>query len=593
MHAYVTSVTGIILSASLLFSSQKKNGIQSYFISTELLGRPTDSSVTVNALADTALQVFFEYGTDPSAYTDRTDTSLFPGNTPIETVLNYLQPDTRYYYRMRYCTPGDSSFSSGEEHRFHTCRRRGSTFVFTITADSHLRWCLDGSPSGLDTTLYKRTLQNIAQDSPDFHLDMGDAFAGLLAINYDYAIQYHLEQRAFLDRLCHSVPLFLVPGNHEHEVGWALDGTADNRAVWATTARKRYFCNPSPDRFYTGDTTVHQYVGLRENYYAWEWGDALFVVLDPFWYTTTCPHSDLGSPPGGGSGDGWDWTLGYTQYAWLKQTLEQSSAPFKFIFSHHMTAGSGIEVYRLYARGGIEGAHLWEWGGYNEDDTWGFDTRRPGWEMPIHHLMARNRVTVFFHGHDHVFAKQELDGIVYQEVPSPDDYTYGYGHKDNAGYTTGTILTNSGHLRVTVTPDSVLVEYVRAYRPQDEDSSHVNGRVACSYTIMPDSNSIFADDNHQHQKKNGIIIKTFPNPCSFTATIEFHIRSRSMVSIVLYDTRGRIIRKLFNRVADRGRHTVFWDGISNSNVPVGSGTYFCEVRAGDCCVRGKIIYLEK
>ena len=28
----------------------------------------------------------------------------------------------------------------------------------------------------------------------------------------------------------------------------------------------------------------HPAAGPLQNYYAWEWGDAMFVVLDPFWY---------------------------------------------------------------------------------------------------------------------------------------------------------------------------------------------------------------------------------------------------------------------------------------------------------------------
>ena len=46
------------------------------FSGTELLGRPTDHSITVNVLADTALDVYFEYGIASGIYTNQTD-SLF------------------------------------------------------------------------------------------------------------------------------------------------------------------------------------------------------------------------------------------------------------------------------------------------------------------------------------------------------------------------------------------------------------------------------------------------------------------------------------------------------------------------------------
>ena len=34
-------------------------------------------------------------------------------------------------------------------------------------------------------------------------------------------------------------------------------------------------------------------------------------------------------------------------------------------------------------------------------------------------LLVANKVNIVFHGHDHLFVKQDLDGIVYQEVPQP------------------------------------------------------------------------------------------------------------------------------------------------------------------------------
>jgi len=70
-------------------------------------------------------------------------------------------------------------------------------------------------------------------------------------------------------------------------------------------------------------------------------------------------------------------------------------------------------------RGGIEAARTNEWGGKNADGSEGFKEHRPGWDMPIHEILAKNKVAVVFHGHDHMFAKEELEGVVYQLVPQP------------------------------------------------------------------------------------------------------------------------------------------------------------------------------
>ncbi len=72
------------------------------------------------------------------------------------------------------------------------------------------------------------------------------------------------------------MPLYLVLGNHDAEAGRWLDGTNTNLAVWSNQQRKKYFPNPMPDGFYSGNKTPDLHAGMRQNYYGWEWGDALF-----------------------------------------------------------------------------------------------------------------------------------------------------------------------------------------------------------------------------------------------------------------------------------------------------------------------------
>jgi hypothetical protein len=50
--------------------------------------------------------------------------------------------------------------------------------------------------------------------------------------------------------------------------------------------------------------------------------------------------------------------------------------------------------------------------------------------LPIHQLSVDNSVTVFFQGHDHLFARQELDGVVYQSLPNPAGDSYTAFHAD-------------------------------------------------------------------------------------------------------------------------------------------------------------------
>ncbi|MEI8197703.1 MAG: hypothetical protein WCI73_17550, partial [Phycisphaerae bacterium] len=222
-------------------------------------------------------------------------------------------------------------------------------------------------------------------------------------------------------------------------------------------------------------------IGFLRDYYAWTWGDALFVVLDNYWHSPGLVDNPLGGDRQGGNAnepggkknrDWWETTLGDAQYRWLKKTLEESKAKHKFVFAHHVL-GSG--------RGGIDEADLYEWGGKNRRGDSEFQQKRPGWELPIHQLMVKHGVSIFFQGHDHLYARQELDGLVYQEVPMPADQ--GYVAYNTERYAAGTKLPNSGYLRVTVTPEQVKVEYVRCFLPKDENDHQKTGEIAHSYTV--------------------------------------------------------------------------------------------------------------
>lgn len=474
--------------------------LRSTFVGKELLGCVTDHSVRVNACSLVETETYVEYGTQSGDYEYATAVQTTPAGEAMEVVLEPLLANTRYYYRLRFRQPGDTDFATGPERTFHTQRPSGEAFIFTVQADSHMTPSMF-SPAGENgQALYRRALRNAAMDQPDFHIDLGDTFfcgskSGRDVLDLQEAIQRHAAQRTFFDMVCHSAPFFMALGNHESEKGWYLDGTENNVAVWATKARKLLYPLPQPNDFYTGNLDVLPFVGAREDYYAWEWGDALFIVIDPFWYTTTQPHSDEYDERNPGSGDRWDWTLAHRQYAWLAETLANSTATYRFVFAHHVTGGTST-----YGRGGIEaashemgGCGSYEWGGENYDGDYVFDVLRPGWGDPIHKLMSDYNVTIFFHGHDHVFVKQALDGVVYQECPQPSDVTYDQGYYVAAGYMYGDKVNNSGHLRITVAPSEVTVDYIRSWLPGDGS----NGELAYTYTIPADPPKGWADPYYE------------------------------------------------------------------------------------------------
>jgi hypothetical protein len=96
--------------------------------------------------------------------------------------------------------------------------------------------------------------------------------------------------------------------------------------------------------------------------------------------------------------------------------------------------------------------------------------------------MVKYGVTIFFQGHDHLFVNQELDGVVYQEVPNPADPTYTAFNAD--AYKSGKVFPNSGFLNVTVSANEVKVDYISSYLPKVEKTGQKNEQVSYSYTIQ-------------------------------------------------------------------------------------------------------------
>jgi len=470
----------------------------------EFLGMPTQNSIVLNLVASADQYAYVEYGTAPGQYTAATPAALFTTDpakpefyNPIEITLTGLQSDTRYYYRFRHRGTTELAYSARGERSFRTARPRGSSFVFTITADPHL-------DVNSDLPLFTRTMSNIGADSPDLHIDLGDIFMtdklvdGVAGIPVEFfggvtPNQSRLNDRALFfrqqfERFCHSVPFFYTQGNHESEYGYLFNAATDkenNIPAWNLKARKAFYPTPVPNAFYTGNGTPKDYtggtLGLLENYYAYEWGDALFIALDPYWNTNTSPNQ---------VDDAWQWTLGKPQYDWLKTTLQNSTAKYKFVFLHHLVGGTttladGV-TKNVAGRGGIEVADKYEWGGKNADGSAGFAAKRPGWDMPIHQLLVQNKVSVVFHGHDHLYAFQSLDGLVYLECPQPGTANFTtLGSAGDGKYTQGTLLPNSGHIRVNVTPSQSTVSYVRAYRASDENATRRNGDISHSFAVAP------------------------------------------------------------------------------------------------------------
>jgi hypothetical protein len=195
--------------------------------------------------------------------------------------------------------------------------------------------------------------------------------------------------------------------------------------------------------------------------------------------------------------------------------------------------------------------------------------------MPIHQLMVANGVDIFFQGHDHLYAVEELDGLVYQEVPMPSDSSYNIGVTDNGDAYTGTILNGSGHLRVKVDPDCITVDYVAAWLPEDTLGTHKNREVRHTY-----KKGACATPTGGGYSINDPFFEVFPNPAEERVTVRAARSRATDRKIELLDTQGKLIRN-YVLTADSGEATL---DVS----PLETGIYFLRIYDQDTPVTARI-----
>ena len=209
------------------------------FTGEELLGKPEDTSITINIVPATTIEYHYQYGTSSGSYTGQTGNFTATGGQPHEVTITGLSPNTQYFYRMQYHAPGDAmdDWVNRTEHSFWTQRAQGSTFTFSVTSDSHATF----------NTAHQNAMTNILNEHPDFNLDLGDTFYTDSATSQSTVNNEYLAYREplYMDKIGSSVPIFLSSGNHENEEGWNFDDTPFSIALGSVQARKAVLPHPN------------------------------------------------------------------------------------------------------------------------------------------------------------------------------------------------------------------------------------------------------------------------------------------------------------------------------------------------------------
>ncbi|MFH0989188.1 MAG: FlgD immunoglobulin-like domain containing protein [bacterium] len=95
------------------------------------------------------------------------------------------------------------------------------------------------------------------------------------------------------------------------------------------------------------------------------------------------------------------------------------------------------------------------------------------------------------------------------------------------------------------------------------------------YFIVLSGDKSFSGIREETEKPSYYSLKqNYPNPFNPSTTIEYSLSKQTYVVLIIYDSLGKEVRKLVNKVQGEGHYKITWDGKDQRGVMLSSGVYF-------------------
>lgn len=139
------------------------------------------------------------------------------------------------------------------------------------------------------------------------------------------------------------------------------------------------------------------------------------------------------------------------------------------------------------------------------------------------------------------------------------------------GSQTGTGCTLESYVYEVWTPEG---QYLGWYPCRPEE-------VIFGYTLLvPDASTAALDRPDAVSGLPWLGLRS-ANPAAGRTTVAFEVPRDEAIGLRIYDVEGRLVRCLVAGKAERGRHSVEWDGLDTGGHRAASGIYFCRLDAED------------
>jgi hypothetical protein len=97
------------------------------------------------------------------------------------------------------------------------------------------------------------------------------------------------------------------------------------------------------------------------------------------------------------------------------------------------------------------------------------------------------------------------------------------------------------------------------------------------------------DDENQYMTE---LTGNYPNPFNPKTNITFTLRTATAARLLVYNSRGQIVKTLTDANLPAGKHTVEWNGTDDNGRALGSGVYFYHLLTPEYRKIGKTIMMK-
>ncbi len=88
------------------------------------------------------------------------------------------------------------------------------------------------------------------------------------------------------------------------------------------------------------------------------------------------------------------------------------------------------------------------------------------------------------------------------------------------------------------------------------------------------------------------LVGNHPNPFNPTTTIEFSLPEAGFAELIIYNVMGQKVRELVSGTMTEGIHSVDWNGLDVSGLPVSAGVYISRLTMSDAVTTGRMLLMK-